>query len=119
MSAEEIDDYLAALEEVPRSTLNALRATIRSVVPDAEEGLGYGAPVFRLNGTAVAGFAAYARHLSYLPHSGTVLATMGSEVDGYACSKGALKFALDTPLPEPLVRSLIQARIAEISPEER
>ena len=73
MSEQEIDQYLAALDEPKRSTLEALRRSILEVVPDAEQCISYGMPAFRLQGKVVAGFAAF-KHLSYLPHSGSVLA---------------------------------------------
>ena len=62
MSSEEIDRYLATLDEPRRSTLAQLRATIRSIIPDAEEGLAYGAPAYRVRGKAIAGFAAFKTH---------------------------------------------------------
>ena len=83
-------------------------------MPDAEEGLAYGAPAYRLHGTAIAGFAAFKDHLSYLPHSGSVLATVAADVAGYTTSKGALQFAVDTPLPAELVRTLVEARVREV-----
>jgi uncharacterized protein YdhG (YjbR/CyaY superfamily) len=70
MTADEVDAYLAGLEEPKRSTLEALRRSIRVVVPDAEEGTSYGMPAFRVEGEVVAGFAAFKNHLAYLPHSG-------------------------------------------------
>ena len=88
MSREEIDAYIAALEEPKRETLANLRQSIREVVPEAEEGLAYGAPAFRIGGKAVAGFAAFKNHLSYLPHSGSVLARLPDEVGGFTTSKG-------------------------------
>ena len=114
MTANPVDDYLAAVPEPGRSTLESLRATLRSLLPDAVEGLAYGAPAFRVGGTAVAGFAAFRAHLSYLPHSGSVLASLDGLVDGYETSKGALTFPLDEPLPEQLVDALVRARLAEI-----
>jgi len=48
MSADEVDAYLAGLEEPKRSTLEALRRSILQAIPDAEQGLSYGVPVFRL-----------------------------------------------------------------------
>jgi hypothetical protein len=36
MSSEEIDNYLASLDEPKRSTLAALRETIVGLVPEAE-----------------------------------------------------------------------------------
>ena len=114
MGHEEIDTYVAALDEPKRSTLEALRRTILDVIPDAEQGISYGTPAFKVQGKAVAGFAAFKGHLSYLPHSGSVLAALRDEVDGYETSKGSLKFAIDQPLPNALVEKLIRARMAEL-----
>lgn len=114
MSSDEIDAYLEALDEPRRSTLAALRRTIAEAIPEAEEGLSYGAPVFRIDGRPIAGFAAAARHLSYLPHSGTVLGAMTpEELRGFAASKGSLRMPVDTPLPADLVGELIRRRRAE------
>ena len=63
MSREEIDDYLAGLEEPKRSTLEALRRSILAVVPDAEQCISYGVPGFRVAGKMIAGFAAFKNHL--------------------------------------------------------
>jgi uncharacterized protein YdhG (YjbR/CyaY superfamily) len=114
VTRHEIDAYLASLDEPKRSTLEAVRRSVLDVVPDAEDGLAYGAPAFRLQGRTVAGFAAYTNHLSYLPHSGSVLAGLGDAVAGYRCSKGALRFAVDTPLPPDLVATLVNARLDEL-----
>lgn len=114
MAASEIDDYLAALSAADRDALEALRRVIREIVPDAEEGLAYGAPAFRLGGKAIAGFSAAKRHLSYLPFSGDVLATLADDVAAYKTSKGALQFTNATPLPRALVTKLIAARRAEL-----
>jgi len=114
MAQDEIDTYLTALEEPKRSTLEQLRTTILEVVPDAEQGLAYGAPAFKVGGKTVAGFAAFTHHLSYLPHSGAVLAELADAVAGYETSKGSLKFAIDQPLPKQLVESLIAGRMREL-----
>jgi uncharacterized protein YdhG (YjbR/CyaY superfamily) len=114
VTAHEVDAYLAGLDEPKRSTLEQLRTAILEVVPDAEQGLSYGMPAFKLGGKTVAGFAAYKHHLSYLPHSGSVLAELGDDVAGYETSKGALKFRVDERLPEPLVRKLVVARLREL-----
>ena len=114
MPPDEIDVYLAALEEPKRSTLEQLRTVILEVVPDAEQGLAYGAPAFKIGGKTVAGFAAHKNHLSYLPHSGSVLAELGDAVAGYETSKGSLRFAIDQPLSKRLVVMLIAARMREL-----
>lgn len=116
MSAQEIDDYLAALDEPKRGTLAALRATILELIPDAEQGMSYGVPAFKIDGKPVAGFAAAKAHLSYFPHSGRVLAALADDVAGYDASKGTLRFAVDKPLPKKLVKKLIAAKRAERRP---
>ena len=114
MAAREIDRYLAALDEPKRRTLEKLRESILEAVPDAEQCISYGAPAFTVRGKTVAGFAAFKEHLSYLPHSGAVLATLADDVAGYKTSKGALRFAVDAPLPKPLVKKLVTARMREL-----
>jgi uncharacterized protein YdhG (YjbR/CyaY superfamily) len=114
MGAEEIDDYLAAVTEPGRSTLEALRRSILTVVPDAEQGISYGMPAFRVDGKVVAGFAAFSKHLSYLPHSGGVLADLGDRVAGYDATPGSLHFPRDQPLPDGLVRALVEAKLRRL-----
>jgi uncharacterized protein YdhG (YjbR/CyaY superfamily) len=114
VSQQEIDDYLANLDEPLRTTLQELRQTIHSIVPEAEEGISYGSPAFRLHGKVIAGFAAFKNHLSYLPHSGSVLAELPDDVAGYVTTKGALQFAIDKPLPKALVNKLISVRLREV-----
>jgi len=114
MSKEEIDSYMANLEEPKRTTLQKLRQTIHSIVPEADQGIAYGAPAFRLHGKVIAGFAAFKNHLTYLPHSGSVLAELSGDVAGYVTSKGALQFPVDTPLPKALVKKLIAVRLNEV-----
>ena len=114
MTAAEIDDYLAELEEPARGTLEALRRSILAVVPDAEECISYGLPGFRVRGKVVAGFAAFKKHLSYLPHSGAVLAGLGDRLEGYEHTSGSLHFPADQPLPDELVRALVEAKLALI-----
>lgn len=111
MSAEEVDRYLAELDEPKKSTLELLRRSFAAAIPEAKQGLSYGVPAIRIAGTPVVGFSAAKNWLSYLPHSGDVLATMSNEdLGGFTASKGALKLPVDQPLPDSLVRKLIDAR---------
>jgi uncharacterized protein YdhG (YjbR/CyaY superfamily) len=114
VAADEIDRYLVALEEPKRGTLEALRRSILEVVPEAEQGISYGMPAFKVEGKTVAGFAAFKNHLSYLPHSGSVLGSLADAVSGYETSKGSLRFAIDKPLPEQLVKKLVRTRMREL-----
>ncbi len=115
MSAREVDDYLAGVEEPKRTTLQAVRNSILRIVPEAEQCIAYGAPAFRVHGKVVAGFAAFKNHLAYLPHSGSVFQELPDELAGYVKTSGSLHFAIDTPLPEPLVRKLIEVRLRHLT----
>jgi uncharacterized protein YdhG (YjbR/CyaY superfamily) len=115
MSAQEIDAYLQGLEEPKRSTLQQLRETILAFIPDAEQCISYGLPAFRVHGKVVAGFAAFKNHLSYLPHSGSVLPELGDEIASYKSTSGSLHFPIDRPLPKPLVEKLISIRLRQIA----
>jgi uncharacterized protein YdhG (YjbR/CyaY superfamily) len=109
-----IDDYLAALDEPKRTTLQKLRQTIRGVIPEAEECISYGMPGFRLDGKVIAGFAAFKNHLAYLPHSGSVFGELSDELAGYESTPGSLHFPTDKPLPKALVKKLIATRLKEV-----
>lgn len=117
MSAAEIDEYLATVEEPKRSTLTRLRDDILAVVPDAEQCISYGMPAFRVAGQTIAGFAAFKGHLSYLPHSGSVFAELAEELSGFQRSSGALRFPVDQPLPRELVAKLIAVRLRQARPQ--
>jgi uncharacterized protein YdhG (YjbR/CyaY superfamily) len=109
-----IDEYLAELDEPTRRALHELRQTIVSIVPDAEECISYGMPAFRKGGKIIAGFAAFKTHLSYLPHSGSVLEKLSDDLAGYRSTKGSLHFPIDRPLPKALVKKLIDVRLDEV-----
>ena len=114
VSAEEVDEYLRGVEEPKRTTLEALRRTILEIVPDAEQVISYRVPAFRVGGATIAGFAAFRRHLSYLPFSGSVLSRLADELAGYTTTKSALHFPVDQPLPKVIVERLIAVRLDEL-----
>jgi len=116
VSAQQIDQYLDALEEPKRTTLAQLRQMILDTLPEAEQGISYGVPAFKVRGKTIAGFAAFKNHLSYLPHSGSVFPQLAEELIGYATSSGALRFSIDQPLPRSLVEKLIAVRLRQAFP---
>jgi len=115
MSTQDIDAYLETLDHPQRETLSEVRDAIMEFVPDAEQCVSYSFPAFRLDGKVVAGFGAFKHHLSYFPHSGSVLSAMADDLTDYSMSKGALRFAVDVPLPRSLVKRLLETRMEQIS----
>jgi len=88
MSKNQVDKYLASLEQPKRGTLEALRRTILEIIPEAEQCISYSMPAFRVQGKVIAGFAAFKNHLSYLPHSGSVFPKLGDALSKYKTSPG-------------------------------
>jgi uncharacterized protein YdhG (YjbR/CyaY superfamily) len=117
MPAKTPDAYLAGLSPDKRATLQKLRQTIRAAAPEATEGMSYGLPAF-IQGKPIAGYAAAANFCSYYPMSGSVIATLKGELEGYETSKGAIRFPIGKPPPLALVRKLVKARLAEIDAAE-
>ena len=111
--SKDVDKYLAAVSEPARSTLNTIRATIRSALPSqATEGISYGIPVFKYKG-ALVWFAAFSKHCSFFPGSLAVIAAFKTELKDCQTSKGTIRFPVDKPLPAALVRKLVKAQIVE------
>lgn len=107
-----IDQYLAAVPDDKRATLEKLRRTIRAAAPRAEECVSYQIPAFRQNGMLV-GFGATAKHCASYLMSGTTVDAFADELKGYDTSKGTIRFPADRPPPAALVRKLVKARLAE------
>jgi uncharacterized protein YdhG (YjbR/CyaY superfamily) len=111
--ANDVESYLAAVPEPHRSTLEKVRAAIRSVVPkETTEEISYGMPSFRYKGGLVA-YAAFKAHCSFFPMSGSLVEEYADELKAYKTSKGTIQFPVDKPLPAPLVKKMVKARIAQ------
>lgn len=116
---KDIDEYLAGVPEPARSTLNKVRAMIRSAAPaEATEAISYGMPAFKYKGSLVA-FAAFSNHCSLFPMNSSLIKTFRKELEGFETSKGTIRFPVDKPLPAPLLKKLVKARVAENEQREK
>jgi uncharacterized protein YdhG (YjbR/CyaY superfamily) len=110
--ASSVDEYLAGVPEPARSSLDRIRATIRSVVPpEATETISYGIPTFKYKGSLV-GYAAFSNHCSLFPMGSSAIEVFKDELKNFQTSKGTIRFTVDKPLPAALVKKLVKARIA-------
>jgi len=113
-----VEAHIERMPEPQRTTLRAVRASLRRILPDAEECLKYGMPAFVVDGTTVAGYEAFKNHCSYFPHSGGVIPRAGALVERYDAEAGTLRFAVDRPLPMTVLRGLVRLRQQEIAEKE-
>ena len=111
VAPKDVDEYLASVPEPARSTLNKMRATIRSAVPpEATEVISYRMPAFKHNRVLV-WFAAFSDHCSLFP-TAAVIEQFKNELKSFSTSKGTLHFPTNKPLPTALIRKLVKARVA-------
>ena len=110
-SVKTVDEYMAALPDDARATLEKIRKAIRSAAPEATEGISYQMPMYKQNGMLL-GFAAFKNHCSIFPGPGAI-ERHKSELKGYETSKGTVRFPMGKPLPAALVKTLVKERIAE------
>jgi uncharacterized protein YdhG (YjbR/CyaY superfamily) len=112
-AAKTTDEYIAATPEPARSTLNKMRAAIRSVAPpEATEIISYGIPAFKHKGVLV-WFAGFSNHCSLFPKA-SIIEAFKKELKGFTTSKGTIQFPVEKPLPTALIKKLVKARVAEV-----
>jgi uncharacterized protein YdhG (YjbR/CyaY superfamily) len=111
----DVEAYLAAVHEPHRAALAATRATLRSILPNADEAMKYGMPTFVVAGKSLASYAAFKDHCGYFPHSSRVLDRAGDAIDAYPTSKGGLRFGPHRPLPKSVVKRLVRLRMDELA----
>ena len=65
------------------------------------------------------GYAAFAKNCGYYPHSGSIVPQFAADLTAHKTTPGAIQFAPNHPIPEPLIWRLIDARLAEIAAKGR
>ncbi|MES2664821.1 MAG: DUF1801 domain-containing protein [Pseudomonadota bacterium] len=114
--AAQVDAYLAALPADQRQALQALRDTLRHLLPDHVECLSYAMLGLRQpgpKGRMVMGYAAFKHNLGLYPHSGSVI----PRIDGtpFKTSRSGVLFTPERPLPACLIQQILTLRQAELS----
>jgi uncharacterized protein YdhG (YjbR/CyaY superfamily) len=115
---KDVNAYLARVPEPARSTLNKMRAAIRSAVPaEATETISYGIPAFKHKAVLV-WYAGFSNHCSLFP-TAAVIEAFKSELKGLSTSKGTIQFPAGKPLPIALIKKLVKARVRQIESKKQ
>ncbi|MDR5701234.1 iron chaperone [Agromyces aerolatus] len=109
-----LSDYIGSLDPAERDALERIRVRALELVPDAEEGMGYGMPALTYRGRPLLSVRATKTHLGYYPFSSDVIDRLRDDLEGLDWSKGTIRFRPEHPLPAELVSKLILLRRDEI-----
>jgi uncharacterized protein YdhG (YjbR/CyaY superfamily) len=111
--------YFDRLPEPAKSTLQTVRAAILSACPRGTiETLSYGIPTFKHNG-AICAIAAFKDHCSLFPMSYFVIDKFRAQLARFEVSKGTVRFPIDKPLPAPLLKKIVKARLTQMSQKQK
>jgi uncharacterized protein YdhG (YjbR/CyaY superfamily) len=103
-----VEDYIAAQPALTQARLRELRAAVKGGLPEAREVISYGMPTYKLPG----GFVSFGAAKGHCALYGAAMDACADELRGYSTAKGTVRFPLDQPIPEVLVRKLVQAKFA-------
>lgn len=113
LKPQNIDEYIKGFPPATQEMLGQIRATIKQIVPDAEEAISYGIPTFNLNGTYLIYFAAYQKHIGVYPVPSR-LDELDEQFASYKTSgKGTIQFPLNQPMPLDLITKIVEFKVKE------
>jgi uncharacterized protein YdhG (YjbR/CyaY superfamily) len=111
-----VDQYIQLAPEQGRPMLREMRALLKKIVPNAKEGLKWGAPVFE-DGRILFSYSAHKDHLSFVP-TGPTLQEFKEELAGYELGQDSIQFPYNKPLPKALIRKIAAFRAKQVKDED-
>ena len=112
-----IDDYLDELQQSDREAVARVYAVAYRLVPDAEQGKGYGMPALVYHGKPLLSVMRAKKHIGVYPFSPDAVTAVRPLLDGHpgvGLDKGTIRFQPEHPLAEQALEALVRARIAQI-----
>lgn len=109
-----IRDYFSSVPKESKNILTKIESTIKSVAPKATEKIAYQIPSFYFQGHPLVGYAAFKDHFSFFVMSYKVMNEFKEETKNYKKAVGTIQFTKDNPLPAPLIKKIVKARLKEI-----
>jgi len=105
---QSIEEYIAAQPEAVRPVLERVRGIIRKVLPEAEEGISYQIPTFKVDGQYVVYLSAAKQHFGLYPVTDGIREALGPEVEPHLAGKGTMRFAWSEPVPVKLIERVVK-----------
>jgi uncharacterized protein YdhG (YjbR/CyaY superfamily) len=110
----EYTDYIHSLDEDAASLVMGYRLRAQEQVGIVTEGTSYGMPALRYRGRPLISIVATKAGFAVYPFSSDVVASALPELDGFASTKGGIKFTAEKQLPVAVFDKMLRERKAEI-----
>ncbi len=107
-----VAEYIAAAPKEARAMLREIRSVLKSVAPDAKEGLKWGSPVFEERRILFA-YAAFKSHINFMP-TPSAIQPFKQELANYKTGMGSIQFPYGKPLPKALIRTIAAFRAKDV-----
>ncbi|MGH7142495.1 MAG: iron chaperone [Candidatus Saccharimonadales bacterium] len=107
-----IDDYLASISGTEKATIEHIYGVVRQLVPGATEGISYSMPCLKYKGKALVAIMAKKNFLSLYPFG--LIERLGVDTSAFEQTSGSIHFTPDKPIPDELLRGIIEARKQQI-----
>ncbi len=109
-----VDDYLTTLDPADAALIGHLYDVARALVPDAEQGLGYGMPALTYRGKPLLSVMRAKKHIGVYPFSPEAITAAAPLLTGVETAKGTIRFTPEAPLSDDAARAIVSARRAQI-----
>ena len=107
-----VEDYISGFPDAVQERLRRMRQLVKENAAEAEEGIAYGMPAYKLNKKPLVYFGGFKGHIGfYATPSGH--GKFKKELSKYKQGKGSVQFPMDEPLPEKLVSEIVKFRVNE------
>lgn len=110
-----VTDYLASIDnDADRAALARVLDIARDVAPEVTQGVSYGMPTLLYRGKGYAAAMQTKAHLALYPFSGGILPAFEADLADFSHSISALRFSADKPVPDELLRRILEMRKEQI-----
>jgi len=111
-----VDDYFAEVPADRLEKLKALRRLCLTHLPEHEETMEFGMPVYRRNGKAEFAWASQARYISLYVMKQGVISAIADRLRGLDVGKGCIRLAPSRDLDTNLIEALLKATACSPEP---
>lgn len=107
-----VEEYLNVRPKPVKALLSRIRAIIKEVAHDATEVISYRMPAYKYHGMLI-GFAAHTNHCSLYLWKKDSIDQFKEELSDYSISAGTIRFTVEKPISDKLVRKIVKYRMKE------